>query len=59
MKEGNKGNWPLVTLYLDIKNDPPEHLEAISTMLDKYNSWLTTAVKTADIRSNRRSISSP
>src|SRR5580692_7374176 len=22
LKEGNKGNWPLVTLYLDIKNDP-------------------------------------
>jgi hypothetical protein len=49
LKEGNKGNWPLVTLYLDIKNDPPEHLEAISKVLDKYDSWLTTAVKTADI----------
>lgn len=50
MKEGNaKGNWPLITLYLDIKNDPAEHLEAISKVLDKYNSWLTKAVKTADI----------
>ena len=49
LKDGNKGNWPLVTLYLDIKNDPPEHLEAISKMLDNYNAWLTTAVKTADI----------
>ncbi len=49
LKEGNKGNWPLVTLYLDIKNDPPEHLEAISKMLDKYDGWLTTAVKTDDI----------
>ena len=29
LKEGNKGNWPVVTLYLDIKNDPPEHLRAI------------------------------
>ena len=27
MKEGNKkGDWPLITLYLDIKNDPEEHL---------------------------------
>src|SRR3974377_1104747 len=28
LKQGSKGNWPLVILYLDIKNDPPEHLEA-------------------------------
>ena len=49
LKDGNKGNWPLITLYLDIKNDPIEHLEAISKLLDKYDSWLTTAVKTSDI----------
>jgi len=49
LNEGNKGNWPLITLYLDIKNDPPEHLEAISKVLDHYDAWLTTAVKTADI----------
>jgi hypothetical protein len=49
LKEGNKGNWPIVTLYLDIKNDPPEHLAEIAKVLDKYNDWLTTAVKTDDI----------
>jgi len=49
LKDGNKGNWPLITLYLDIKNDPPEHMAAISQVLDKYDAWLTTAVKTADI----------
>lgn len=49
LKDGNKGNWPLVTLYLDIKNDPPEHLQAINQFLDKYDAWLTKAVKTADI----------
>jgi hypothetical protein len=49
VQEGNKRNWPLVILYLDIKNDPPEHLEAISKWLDQYDGWLTTAVKTADI----------
>lgn len=48
LQENNKKDWPLITLYLDIKNDPREHLEAISTVLDKYNDWLTTAVKTAD-----------
>ena len=49
LKEGNKGNWPLITLYLDIKNDPPEHLAAIAKLLDNYDEWLTTAVKTDDI----------
>jgi len=49
LKEGNKGNWPLITLYLDIKNDPPEHLAAINKMLDKYDMWLTKAAKTPDI----------
>jgi hypothetical protein len=49
LKEGNKGNWPLVVLYLDIKNDPPEHLQAILKTLDKYEAWITTAKKTADI----------
>ena len=49
LKDGNKGNWPLITLYLDIKNDPEEHLAVISKTLDKYDGWLTKAVKTADI----------
>ncbi len=49
LKEGNKGDWPLITLYLDIKNDPPEHLAAIDQLLDQYDSWLTKAEKTTDI----------
>jgi hypothetical protein len=49
LQDGNKGNWPVVTLYLDIKNDPPEHMAWINQWLDKYNAWLTTAVKTADM----------
>jgi hypothetical protein len=48
MKEGNRGNWPIVILYLDIKNDPVEHLEAISKTLAQYDAWITTAVKPAD-----------
>lgn len=49
LKDGNKGNWPIITLYLDIKNDPVEHLEAIAKVLDKYDAWFTKAVKTNDI----------
>jgi hypothetical protein len=44
----DKKNWPLIRLYLDIKNDPPEHLEYILAVLHEYESWLTTAVKTKD-----------
>ncbi|MFC5861827.1 hypothetical protein ACFPT7_05950 [Acidicapsa dinghuensis] len=49
LKEGKKADWPLITLYLDIKNDPPEHLAVINQVLDKYSAWLTTAGKTDDI----------
>jgi hypothetical protein len=50
MKDGNKkGDWPLITLYLDIKNDPEEHLAEVNKVLDKYDAWLTKAVKTDDI----------
>ncbi len=54
LADGNRGNWPLITLYLDIKNDPPEHLEAISKLLEKYDAWLTSAVKTADMAKQSR-----
>ena len=49
LQEGNHGNWPLIVLFLDIKNDPPEHMAAINQWLDQYDGWLTTAVKTSDI----------
>ena len=39
-------NWPLIRLYLDIKNDPPEHLEYILGVLHEYQAWLTTAALT-------------
>jgi hypothetical protein len=49
LSEGKKNQWPLITLYLDIKNDPEEHLQAINKLLDKYDGWLTTAKKTSDM----------
>jgi hypothetical protein len=48
LKSNDKRNWPLIRLYLDIKNDPPEHLEYLIGILHKYQGWLTTAVKTDD-----------
>jgi hypothetical protein len=48
LQEGNHGNWPLITLNLDFKDDKPEHLAAVLALLRKYQSWLTTTVKGAD-----------
>jgi hypothetical protein len=48
LKEGNHGNWPIITLNLDFKDDKPEHLAAVLQLLRKYQPWLSTAVKGAD-----------
>ncbi len=48
LKQGNHGNWPLITLNLDFKDDKPEHLAAIWALLQKYQSWLTTAPRGSD-----------
>jgi len=36
MREGNHGNWPLITLNLDFKDNKPEHLAAVLSLLRKY-----------------------
>jgi hypothetical protein len=45
LREGNHGNWPLITLNLDFKDNKPEHLAAVLSLLRKYQPWLTTSVK--------------
>jgi hypothetical protein len=49
LREGNHGDWPLITLNLDLKSEEPEHLEAIWQLLSQYQDWLTTAPRTARI----------
>jgi len=46
LQENDKQNWPLVILYMDMRNDPPEQLEFIWKLLGEYENWLTTAVQT-------------
>jgi len=48
LREGNHGNWPIITLNLDFKDNKPEHLAAVLSLLRKYQSWLTTSVKGAE-----------
>jgi hypothetical protein len=49
LREGNHGNWPLITLNLDFKEDNPALLEAVWNLLEKYQGWITTGTKTTDI----------
>jgi hypothetical protein len=46
VREGNRGDWPLITLNLDLKSEEPEHLVAIWELLSEYKDWLTTAART-------------
>jgi glycerophosphoryl diester phosphodiesterase len=48
LKEGDHGNWPLITLNLDVKDNNPQHIEAVWKLLEKYQGWLTTARKSAN-----------
>lgn len=49
LREGNRGDWPLITLNLDLKTEEPEHLKAIWNLLREYQGWLTTAAKSRDV----------
>ncbi len=44
---GRTDDWPLLTLNLDFKMDPPELHQAVWNLLGEYLSWLTTAPRTA------------
>jgi hypothetical protein len=49
LREGNRGDWPLITLNLDFKDNKPEHLAAVQALLRKYQAWITSARKGSDI----------
>src|SRR3954467_8654048 len=48
LRNGNRGDWPLITLNLDFKTEEPQHLAAVWKLLEKYQTGLTTAVKGTD-----------
>jgi hypothetical protein len=48
LREGNRGQWPLITLNLDLKTEEPAQLRAIWALLSQYQDWITTAPKTSD-----------
>jgi hypothetical protein len=48
LQRGSTADWPIVTLNLDFKSDEPAHHQAIWDLLGDYESWLCTAVRSAD-----------
>jgi hypothetical protein len=48
LREGDHGDWPLITLNLDFKDNKPEHLAAVRALLLKYRLWISEAPKTPD-----------
>jgi hypothetical protein len=49
LKEGNHGNWPLITLNInDLRGEDPAFLPAVWKLTGEYESWLCTAVKTSN-----------
>ena len=42
------GTWPVIVLHFDFKNNDPELLRGVWKLLGEYESWITTAPKTAN-----------
>jgi hypothetical protein len=49
IREGNRDDWPLITLNLDLKSEEPEHLTAIWQLLTQYQDWLTSVSRTTNL----------
>ena len=49
LRDGDRSQWPLITLNLDFKDSDPDHIAAVLALLRKHSSWLTSSVKTASI----------
>ena len=47
LADNRRDGWPLITLNLDFKSNEPEHHAFVLALLHKYESWLTTAVRTS------------
>jgi hypothetical protein len=48
LREGDRTQWPKIVLHFDVKDNRPELLHATWDLLGEYESWITTAPKSAD-----------
>jgi hypothetical protein len=44
----DRAQWPIIVLHFDFKSVQPELLRAVWKLLGEYQSWITTAEKSAD-----------
>ena len=49
LSSGDSSKWPVIVLHFDFKDTQPALLHAVWDLLGEYKSWITTAVKSADI----------
>ncbi len=50
LKEGNNGQWPLITLNInDLRTDEPASFPALWKLVGEFEPWLCTTPKTDDI----------
>ncbi len=49
LREGDKSNWPLITLNLDFKSEEPEHLGTVWKLLGDYEGWISTAERGSNL----------
>lgn len=49
LRDGDRSQWPLITLNLDFKTEEPEHLRAVWQLLTEYRDWITTATRTSNV----------
>jgi len=47
LAENRRDGWPLIVLNLDFKQNDAPLLDAVYTLLGKYEAWLTTAPRTS------------
>ena len=47
LEEHRRDTWPLIVLNLDFKQNDAPLLDAVYTLLGKYEAWLTTAPRTS------------
>jgi len=47
LAEQRRDTWPLIVLNLDFKQNDPPLLDAVYTLLGRYEAWLTTAPRTS------------
>lgn len=49
LTENRRAEWPVIVLNLDFKTDEAVHHDAVWALLGEYESWLSTAPRTASL----------